>query len=74
MEIIQKLAKKKAVLIISHKLINLVNSDRIYFLEDGKIQKSGTHADLYENSKSYKDIFDKQEELCSYAKGVSYEN
>ena len=74
MEIIQKFAKEKAVLIISHKLINLVASDRIYFLEDGKIQISGTHAYLYENCESYKNIFDKQKELCSYAKGVSYEN
>ena len=74
MAIIQKLAKEKAVLIISHKLINLVASDRIYFLEDGKIRESGTHTDLYENCKFYKNIFDKQKELCSYAKGVSYEN
>lgn len=73
MEIIQKLAKEKAVLIISHKLINLVNSDRIYFLENGKIQDSGSHAYLYEKCEAYKNIFDKQEELCSYAKGVGYE-
>ena len=73
MEIIQQLAKEKAVLIISHKLINLVNSDRIYFLENGKIQDSGSHAYLYEKCEAYKNIFDKQEELCSYAKGVGYE-
>lgn len=73
METIKKLAKEKAVLIISHKLINLVNSDRIYFLENGKIQDSGSHAYLYEKCEAYKNIFDKQEELCSYAKGVGYE-
>lgn len=73
METIQQLAKEKAVLIISHKLINLVNSDRIYFLENGKIQDSGSHAYLYEKCEAYKNIFDKQEELCSYAKGVGYE-
>ncbi len=73
MGIIEKLAKEKAVLIISHKLINLVNSDRIYFLEDGKIQNSGNHAYLYESCEAYKNIFNKQEELCSYAKGVGYE-
>lgn len=73
MAIIQQLAKEKAVLIISHKLINLVNSDRIYFLENGKIQDSGSHAYLYEKCEAYKNIFDKQEELCSYAKGVGYE-
>ena len=74
MKIIQDLAKEKAVLIISHKLINLVNSDRIYFLADGKIQNSGSHSYLYESCEAYKNIFDKQEELCSYAKGVAYEN
>ena len=73
MKVIRKLAKEKSVLIISHKLINLVDSDIIYFLEDGKIKASGDHESLYKSSKSYKNIFDKQEELCSYAMGVANE-
>lgn len=73
MKVIRKLAKEKSVLIISHKLINLVDSDIIYFLEDGKIKASGDHESLYKSSKSYKNIFDKQEELCSYAMGVGNE-
>ena len=74
MDIIKKLAKEKAVLLISHKLINLLASDRIYFLENGHLIASGNHKSLYESCKSYKDIFDKQKELCSYTKGVDYEN
>lgn len=73
MKVIRKLAKEKSVLIISHKLINLVDSDIIYFLEDGEIKASGDHESLYKSSKSYKNIFDKQEELCSYAMGVGNE-
>lgn len=73
MEIIKKLSRDKAVLMISHKLINLTASKRIYFMEDGQIKSFGSHEELYRNSKPYRQIFDKQEELVNYIKGVDYE-
>lgn len=74
MTLIKNLAKDKAVLLISHKLINLVDSSRIYFIENGKISTSGSHEEIYRRSKTYRQIFDKQEELVNYLKGVDYEN
>ena len=50
-----------------------MDSDIIYFLEDGKIKASGDHESLYRSCEPYKNIFDKQEELCSYAMGVGNE-
>lgn len=73
MKIIKKLSEDKAVLMISHKLINLTASKRIYFMEKGQIKSFGSHEELYRNSKPYREIFDKQEELVNYIKGVDYE-
>jgi len=40
------LAREKTVLLISHRLANVTNSDNIYVLKDGKIEESGTHMEL----------------------------
>lgn len=42
MEVIHELSKTKTVLLISHRLANVVKSDRIYVLESGGIAESGT--------------------------------
>ncbi len=46
MNVIQELAQTRTVLLISHRLANVVKSDRIYFLKDGEIRESGRHEDL----------------------------
>ena len=43
MNVIHELAKTKTVLLISHRLANVVKSDKIYFLKDGEIKESGKH-------------------------------
>lgn len=49
MEVVNKIASKKTVLLISHRLANVVNSDIIYMMENGKIVESGNHKNLMEN-------------------------
>lgn len=51
MSVIRELAKTKSVLLISHRLANVVNSDDIYMLKDGVIVESGTHDELIANKK-----------------------
>lgn len=51
MSVIRELAKTKSVLLISHRLANVVNSDDIYMLKDGVIVESGTHDELTANKK-----------------------
>ena len=46
MNVIHELAKTKTVLLISHRLANVVKSDQIYFLKDGEIKESGKHDEL----------------------------
>ena len=42
MNVIHDLAKTKTVLLISHRLANVVKSDKIYFLKDREIKESGS--------------------------------
>ena len=56
MSVIRELAKTKSVLLISHRLANVVNSDDIYMLKDGIIVESGTHDELIANKKAYAEI------------------
>ena len=46
MEMIRELARTRTVLLISHRLSNVVASDRIYLLDQGKILEQGTHQEL----------------------------
>lgn len=66
MSVIRKLAKTKSVLLISHRLANVVNSDDIYMLKDGVIVESGTHDELIANKKAYADMYENQMKLEKY--------
>lgn len=67
MQVIHKLAKERTVLLISHRLANVVPSDRIYFLEDGAITEQGDHAALLQKNGAYADLFQTQRKLEAYA-------
>ena len=69
MEVIHELAKTKTVLLISHRLANVVQSDKIYFLREGEIQESGTHEALMAAKGAYSRLFDSQMALERYGKG-----
>ncbi len=66
MSVIRELAKTKSVLLISHRLANVVNSDDIYMLKDGVIVESGTHDELTANKKAYADMYENQIKLEKY--------
>lgn len=66
MSVIRELAKTKSVLLISHRLANVVNSDDIYMLKDGVIVESGTHDELISNKKAYADMYENQMKLEKY--------
>lgn len=68
MEVIHELAKKRTVLLISHRLANVVKSDRIYFLKDGKIKESGKHEELMQKNGAYRHLYESQMALENYGK------
>lgn len=68
MAVIQNMAKIKTVILISHRLENVVGSDKILLLDKGKIEESGTHCELMSFNKKYKLMYSTQAELEKYAK------
>lgn len=68
MDAIHKLAKTKTVLLISHRLFNVISSDNIYMLKDGEIAESGTHEQLMKKSGEYFRLFESQRKLEEFGK------
>lgn len=70
MQVIHELARTKTVLLISHRLYNVVDSDCIYLLKDGRILQSGTHEQLMEQGGAYAELYRHQMELEQFGKVV----
>ena len=68
MDVIHRLAKKKTVILISHRLANVVKSDRIYLLEQGRVIQWGTHDELMAQGGPYRELFQHQQELENYGR------
>ena len=69
MRVIHQLAKSRTVILISHRLANVVSSDRIYMLEEGRVIESGTHRELMTAGGSYRKLYRRQRALESYSRG-----
>ena len=69
---IHRLAKTKTIILISHRLANVTDSDRIYVLDGGHVAESGTHGELLEKHGTYARLWNAQQSLENYGKdGVS---
>lgn len=68
MEVVRQLAEAKSVILISHRLANIVEADRIFVMEKGCISEQGTHKELLEKQGCYKKLYQAQQELESYSK------
>ncbi len=67
MSIIHELAKTKTVILISHRLANVVPSDQIFLLDGGKIAETGTHEELLNKRGVYANLYQSQMKLEGYA-------
>ena len=70
MEQIHALAGKKTVILISHRLANVVDADRIYVLDQGRVAEQGTHAQLLQRQGTYAALWNAQQSLENYGKVV----
>lgn len=50
--------KDRTVIIISHSISQIIDSNVIFAMETGKVAESGTHEEIYNKNGVYKDIFD----------------
>ena len=58
---LNKLIKNKTVIIISHRLKSVEKVDKIVVLEDGYVEKIGTHDELKKSSRVYQNLIQKTE-------------
>lgn len=60
---IKELSEKKSVIVISHRLENVVPSDRIYYMENGEVKEVGTHSELMASQGGYAALYTAQKKL-----------
>ena len=63
MAAIRKLAGKKTVILISHRLANVVDSDCIYVMDGGRIAEQGKHEALLAAGGVYSRLYNAQKQL-----------
>lgn len=68
MSVIHNMAKIKTVILISHRLENVVESDNIILLDNGRIKENGNHSELMALGREYNLMYSTQAELEKYAK------
>jgi len=68
MQVVQSLAKEKLVILISHRLANVVKADNIYVVENGQIVEMGDHDVLLAKKGTYSKLYVAQQELEKYGK------
>lgn len=68
MATVKQISKERTVILISHRLANVIDSDAIYMLKDGEIIEKGTHEELMRLKGNYEKIFSEQSELENYSR------
>ena len=60
---IKELSKEKSVIVISHRLANIIAADTIYYIEDGEVKEHGTHNELMNMHEGYAKLYTTQKKL-----------
>ena len=60
---IKELSKEKSVIVISHRLANVIAADTIYYIEDGEVKEHGNHTELMNMHEGYAKLYTAQKNL-----------
>ena len=60
---IKELSEEKSVIVISHRLANIIAADTIYYIEDGEVKENGTHNELMNMHEGYAKLYTTQKKL-----------
>lgn len=72
MKNIKAISEKKSVIVISHRLANVVPADNIYYMEDGEVKETGSHDELMAARQGYARLYTAQKTLeQAYAEVVA---
>lgn len=63
MKLVEEEKDEKTILLISHRLMNVVKSDQIYVMEKSRIVEKGTHEELLGQEGTYKNLWESQKKL-----------
>ena len=68
LSLIRSLTKTKTVIMISHRLANVTDTDCIYVMQSGAVAESGKHKELLEKNGVYANLWRVQAALEAYGK------
>ena len=71
MEIIYQLGHEKMVLLISHRLANVIEANQIVVMKNGELLALGTHKELLDTCEYYRNLYETQKKLEQYTKEVA---
>ena len=63
MKNIKAISKNRSVIVISHRLANVVPADNIYYMADGEVKESGSHEKLMAAKLGYARLYTAQKTL-----------
>lgn len=65
------LAETHPVVMIAHRLANVVDAEKIYVMDQGRVVESGTHEELLAKDGTYARMWASQQELEAFGRGDS---
>ena len=65
-----ELSKTKTIILISHRLANVKNADRIYVLRNGDIAENGTCEELVKRNGEFARLWNAQQSLENFGREV----
>lgn len=71
MDIIYQLVHEKMVLLISHRLANVIEANQIVVMKNGELLALGTHKELLDTCEYYRNLYETQKKLEQYTKEVA---
>ena len=63
MENVKEMSRSKCVVVISHRLANVIPADNIYYMEEGQVKESGSHEALMQAGGGYAKLYTAQKQL-----------
>lgn len=57
---LKNIGKEKTIILIAHRLSTVIDCDKIYVIDQGKIVAEGTHQFLLETSKIYQELYNQE--------------